>query len=118
MEREIEGEQKYSGEQKNFDKADTKSQKSTKKRANNRTQQQTEFYKVFISFLLTAHTKRKKESRAKAEEYTYIISNERQKRRERASEANKAHGRRRGSEAERERGLRIIFIYCLIIAAA
>ena len=50
MERELEGEQKYSGEQKNFDKADTKSKKQTKKRAKNRRQQQTEFIRYLYCF--------------------------------------------------------------------
>ena len=48
------------------------------------------FIRYLYHFFLIAHTKRKKESRTKAEKHTYIISNERQKRRERASEANKA----------------------------
>ena len=104
MQRELEGEQKYSGEQKNFDKADTKSKKQTKKRAKNRAQHQTDFYKYLYSFFLTAHIKRKKESRTKAEKYTYIINNERQKRRERASETNNATrtaARERGREGKR-----------------
>ena len=55
-------------------------------------------------FFSTTHIKRKKESRTKAKDYTYIISNERQKRRERASEANKvarAAARERGREGAR-----------------
>ena len=72
MERELEGEQKCLGEQKNIDKANKTSQMPTKKRTKNRTQQQKESYKVFNHFFLIARTKRKKESRTKAEKNTYI----------------------------------------------
>ena len=104
MERELEGEQKYSGEQKNFGKADTKSKKQTKKRAKNRAQQQTDFYKDLYSFFLTAHIKRKKESRTKAEKHTYIIrqrKTEANRKSKRTNKATRTAARERGIEGER-----------------
>ena len=64
------------------------SQAPTKKRTKKQAQQQTEYYKVFISFLFNRSHQTKERKQTIAEEHTYIISNERQKRSERASEAN------------------------------
>ena len=62
----------------------------SKRRSERRTERNNKqnIIRYLYRFFSTAHTKRKKESRTKAEEHTYIISNERQKRSERASEAN------------------------------
>lgn len=72
MERELEGEQKILGEQKNIDKANKTSQTSTKKRARTEHNNKQNFIRYLYRFFLIAHDKRKKESRTRAEKNTYI----------------------------------------------
>lgn len=102
MERELEGEQKYSGEQKNIDKANTKSKKQTKKRTKNRAQQQTESYKVFISFLFNCSYQTKEREQGKSKRlYLYII--QRKAEAKRKSKRGK-QGSTDGGEEARQRG--------------
>lgn len=102
MERELEGEQKYSGEQKNIDKANKTSKMPTKKRAKNRTQQQTEFYKVFISFLFhrSYQTKERKQDKSRK---TYLYNKQRKTEAKRKSRRSK-QGSTDGGEEARQRG--------------
>ena len=102
MERELEGEQKCLGEQKNIDKANKTSQIPTKKRTNNRRQQQTESYKVFISFLFnySHQTKERKQDKSKR---LYLYNKQRKTEAKRKSKRGK-QGSTGGGKRARQRG--------------
>ena len=102
MERELEGEQKSLGEQKNIDKADTKSKKQTKKRTNNRAQRQTEFYKVFISFLFNRSHQTKEREQDKSRK-TYLYNKQRKTEAKRKSKRSK-QGSTDGGDRQRQGG--------------
>ena len=117
MERELEGEQKYSGEQKNFDKADTKSKSQRRSEQRIKHNNKHNFIRYLYCFFLTAHIKRKKESRTKAEEYTYIIrqrKTEAKRKSKRANKASRTAARERGREGKRvENNFYLLFDHCI-----
>ena len=78
----------------------------SKRRSERRTEHNIKqiFIRYLYSFFSTAHTKRKKESRTKAEKHTYIIrqrKTEAKRKSKRTNKATRTAARERGREGER-----------------